>query len=382
MNLSSDQTKKQNACIVHDWLITMRGGEKVLEAIAELFPDAPIHTLFYDRKNLSPSLQSRTIHASFLQFIPGITKVYRWLLPIFPLAISMFDLNKFDLIISSSHCVAKGVQTRKNTIHICYCHTPMRYLWEFGEEYFGHYPVLVRKIIERFFKWLRRWDYNNSQKVTAFIANSKNVAKKIQRFYGKQAVVIHPPLDIKPSPSQNGSDESYYLIVNALVPYKRIDLAIRAFNHLKKPLKIVGNGPLLASLKKMAIHDKITFEGWLSPDKLLECYKNAKALIFPGEEDFGISPLEAQAFGKPVIGYGKGGLLETVIPYNDPYENRAAEKSTGMFFFEQTTEALEKAVKIFEASSFNPNFIRSHTIQFDRTHFQSKFIDFLNDLRP
>jgi len=232
-------------CIVHDWLINMRGGEKVLAAICELYPDAPIYTLFYDRNGLSPVLKRKDIHASFLQRIPGIKKFYRWWLPIFPSAIRSLNLKSYDLVISSSHCVAKGVNIRSDARHICYCHSPMRYIWGMEEDYFGKYPKWLRGLMEIIFKPLRKWDVKNSQRVDQFIANSNHIAKKIKAIYNQDALVIHPPVDaLKNAETLKASRGDYYLVVSALVPYKRVDLALEAFKALQKKLIVVGDGPL------------------------------------------------------------------------------------------------------------------------------------------
>ena len=359
----------------------MRGGEKVLEAIAELFPEAPIYTLFSERKNLSPLLQSREIHTSFLQFIPGISKWYRWLLPLFPLAVYFLDVCPYDLVISSSHCVAKAARIKKGGRHICYCHTPMRYLWGFEDDYLRRFPQWLRWIVTFYFKWLRTWDVTVSQKVDLFIANSNNTADKIRRFYGKEAVVIHPPADVpqKEAVDQQRNSENYFLVVSALVPYKRIELAIEAFNQLKLPLKIVGDGPLKTALQKMIRFKGIELEGWLDKETLWNRYANCRALIFPGEEDFGIVPVEAQSFGKPVIAFGKGGIQDTVVAFQD-IEQQDEKKSTGIFFDEQTAEALINAIRKFEQLAFDAAFIQNHAQKFGRDRFKLEFASYLRSV--
>lgn len=365
--------KNKKVCFVHDWLIGMRGGEKVLEAMCEMYPKAPIYTLFLKRQWLSSVLQSKTIHSSFLQFIPFIEKIYRYLLPIFPIAIKSLNVRKYDLVISSSHCVAKAIKIKQGAVHICYCHTPMRYLWGFSEEYLGKLPNWVRMIVNIYFTFLRKWDVVTSKRVTAFIANSKNTADKIFKVYGKAATIIHPPVEIpnlRACAAQNKSN-AYFLIVSALVPYKRIDLAIGAFNQLKKwRLKIIGDGPDLKPLEKIKHFDGIEFEGWLEENELRERYLNCRALIFPGEEDFGIVPIEAQSFGKPVIAFGKGGVTETVLPYNT---TRTAEESTGLFFFEPTPQSLIEALNKFQYLKFDKSFIKNHAMKFGVDHFKEEF---------
>lgn len=379
MNLSSTDQKQPHVCFVHDWLVAMRGGEKVLETLVELFPDAPIYTLFFDRKKLSPLLASRKIHASFLQLIPRIERIYRWLLPFFPIAIKTFNLKQFDLVISSSHCVAKAVGVRQDAIHICYCHTPMRYLWGFEEEYLGRFPRFLRWLIKLYFKWLQNWDVTNSKKVTYFVSNSKNTAKKISALYDKESVVIHPPAEVKARGANEKKEASnnYFLVVSALVPYKRIDLVVEVFNQLEEPVRIIGDGPLKTKLEALTKSPKIQFEGWVSDKVLEEHYSNCRALIFPGEEDYGIVPVEVQLFGKPVIAFGKGGVLETVLAYHSREARHAIHSSTGLFFYEQTPQALMDQIKQFERLKFDSNFIYQHALQFSKGEFQRKFLEFL-----
>jgi glycosyltransferase involved in cell wall biosynthesis len=382
MNPSLGTTKKPSVCLVHDWLVAMRGGEKVLEVIAGLFPEAPIYTLFLERGKLSPELQKREIHTSFLQYIPGVSKFYRWLLPLFPIAVWLMNVRQFDLVISSSHCAAKAVRARKDAVHICYCHTPMRYLWGFSEDYFGRFPKLLQWFIEFYFKWLRKWDVKNSKKVNFFIANSQNTANKIKQLYDKPAKVIYPPVEFPNTMTHSNKIQSgdYFLMVSALVPYKRVDLAIEAFNQLKLPLRIVGDGPLRSKWEGAVQFEGIVFDGWLDPEKLHERYAHCRALIFPGEEDFGIVPLEAQAYGKPVIAYGKGGSLETVLAINSENQSARPEKSTGIFFYHQTKDELVKAVLKFNDIKFDESFIRSHAYGFGQARFESEFSSFLESV--
>ncbi|OGW86286.1 MAG: hypothetical protein A3C35_03640 [Omnitrophica bacterium RIFCSPHIGHO2_02_FULL_46_11] len=348
----------------------MRGGEKTLEAIADLFPEAPIYTLFLEHRKLSPELQKREIHVSFLQYIPSISKFYRWLLPLFPIAVRFLNVQKFDLVISSSHCVAKAVRVREDAVHICYCHTPMRYLWGFSEDYFGQFPKFLRWLTGFYFQRLKKWDIKTSQKVTSFIANSRNTATKIKTFYGKTASVICPPVELPDEKISfvSTNQGKYFLIVSALVPYKRIELAIEAFNQLKQPLRIVGEGPLRSKLERITQFEGIQFEGWLDQAKLRERYADCRALIFPGEEDFGIVPLEAQAYGKPVIAYGKGGALESVT------------SDTGIFFYEQSAEALIKAVKKFEHFRFDSQLIKHHAQSFNSERFKREILELIKQL--
>ena len=346
--------------LVHDWLIHMRGGEKVLESLYEVFPEAEIFTLFYDRRKLSPALKGAKIHGSFLQLLPGIRSYYRWLLPIMPLAIKSFSLKGYDVVISSSHCVAKGCRVPAGTLHVCYCHTPIRYVWGFRQDYFNSFPIFLKAIIHWVLDQFKGWDLSTNRKVQFFIANSENTRKRIEKFYKREAFVVYPPVNtahFKPQDSSKTGD--YFLLVSAFVPYKRIDLAIEAFNRLGYPLTIVGDGPERSKLQRKAASN-VRFLGSLSDEELKVQYEECRALIFPGEEDFGIVPVEAQAFGKPVIAYAMGGALETVTD------------GTGVFFAQQTPEALIRAVKRFETLSFHAEVIRNNALRFDRQVFQQK----------
>jgi glycosyltransferase involved in cell wall biosynthesis len=361
--------------IVHDWLITTRGGEKCLEAFCELFPRAHIYTLIYLPSRVSDLIKSMKICASRLNDIPGIERVYRYWLPLFPRIIESFDLRNYDLIVSSSHCVAKGVFPHR-ALHIAYVHAPMRYVWDMHDAYFSHTASLLARLgMSVWRRRLQRWDVAASERVDYFLANSRNVAAKIQRLYGRQATVIHPPVDLKKF-SLGGGQEPYYLIVSALVPYKRIDIAIRAFNEMRLPLKVVGEGPLRSRLERSA-GSNVEFLGWVDDSVLAALYGSCQALIFPGEEDFGIVPLEAQASGRPIIAYEKGGVLETVIPVTADTESGSSP--TGIFFSEQTPEALGRAVELYQRmrSRFDPKKIRDHAAQFSGQRFRSQIYEYV-----
>lgn len=343
--------------LVHDWLIHMRGGEKVLDALAEIFPNAVIYTLFSDRKRLSPRLRRMQIRNSFLHYLPGIRRFYRWLLPLMPLAVRSLRIEAADLIISSSHCVAKGVRKPAGARHLCYCHTPARYLWGFQDIYFDRYPPLLRSVIGFFLGFLKQWDLASNDGVDLFIANSECVRDRIARFYKRDAAVVNPPADtdfFRPGPSK----EDYYLAVSHFVPYKRLDLVIEAFNGLDRALMIVGAGPLERKYKKTRTSSKIFFVGPVSDPELRTLYSSARALVFPAEEDFGIVPVEAQACGTPVIAYARGGSLETV--------------KSGTFFDEQTVDSVRSAVRRFEDLSSDPVVIRSRVEGFGRSCFLDK----------
>ncbi len=363
--------------LIHDWLITTRGGEKCLEAFCELYPQADVYTLVYLPDRVSSLIKSMNIHASRLNNVPHIERVYRYCLPLFPRVIESFDLRNYDLIVSSSHCVAKGVFPHR-ALHISYVHAPMRYVWDMYDAYFGQAAsLLARAGMSVWRRYLQRWDVAASERVDYFLANSWNVAAKIQKLYGRQATVVHPPVDLEKFRISDGQEgqEPYYLIVSALVPYKRIDIAIRAFNEMRLPLKIVGEGPLRSSLERSA-GSTIEFLGWVDDSVLAALYGSCRALIFPGEEDLGIVPLEAQSCGRPVIAYEKGGVLETVIPVT---ANTPSVSPTGIFFSEQTPEDLMRAVEHYRKmqSRFDPKKIRDHAAQFSTARFRNQVHEYI-----
>lgn len=340
--------------IIHDWLVTMRGGEKVLEALCETYPHADLYTLFCLKDKISPPIKNMRIITSFIQNLPFSKQNFRFYLPLFPFAIERFDLTNYDLVISTSHCVAKGIIAGSNTSHICYCLTPMRYIWDFEDDYFGRLKSswVTKKLIRLLLIYLRGWDKTTSSRVDKFIASSKNIANKIKKYYERESVIIYPPIETDYfilSAEQKVDD--YFLIVSALVPYKRIDIAVEAFNKIGYKLKIVGDGALRKHLQKKA-HSNIEFLGWVDKKALRNLYQTCKALIFPQEEDFGITALEAQACGRPVIAYGKGGVLETVI-----------NKKSGLYFNEQTPDSLINAIKEFTELKFDVNFIRENALR-------------------
>jgi len=353
--------------IICDWLTGMRGGERCLEVTCELYPDADIFTLLHIPGSVSKTIESHKIYTSYIQQIPGNTKNFRWYLPFFPHAIRQFDLSGYDCILSFSHCVAKGVKIPKGIPHICYCHTPMRYAWFMRDEYLSKYNGLKRRLVEVMLDYLKNWDSKTSSGVTHFIANSNNTQNRIKQAYNRDSVVIYPPVDCDRFALSNKND-GYYLIVSALVPYKRIDIAVKAFGTANQKLVVVGNGPELNYLKTIA-SSNVSFVDNADDNAVVGYMKKCTALIFPGEEDFGIAPLEAQACGKPIIAFGKGGASETVVGINQTPSINSGP--TGLFFYEQTPQALKEAVLTFEnmIEKFEPLKCRNNALKFDRPVF-------------
>ncbi len=360
--------EKAKVALVHDWLTGQRGGEKVLEIFTEIFPDAPIYTLFHFAGSQSEKIEKKSIYTSFLQKMPFLKRKYRSYLIFYPMAVELFDLQDYDLVISSSHCVAKGVIPRPDSLHICYVHSPVRYAWN---QYFAYFSPKKLGLISRFLippviHRLRQWDVTSNARVDHFLANSKTVARRISRYCRREAEVIHPPVDTKFF--QPGTREGeYFLIVSALVPYKRIDLAIEAFNRSGWKLKIAGDGPSYREFRKKA-KNNVEFLGFLSPPELLQVYQGAKALLMPGEEDFGINSLEAQACGVPVVAFGRGGATETVLG-----------GETGLFFPELTVESLQDALDKFQDIAFNKAKIRDNAMKFSRELFKEKVSAFFRE---
>lgn len=351
--------------LVHDFLLKLGGAERLLGVLAEIFPDAPIYTLLYDEQTVGGLFPKEKIRASFLQNYPTfIRKHHRLLTHLMPRATEEMDFSDYDLVISSSSAFTHGIVTPLNTKHICYCHSPMRYAWDHASEYMEENDIHGFKKI--YYAWLirrlREWDKAAAQRPDLYIANSKNVAKRIKKYYGIESEVIYPPVNIhKFKLSEANSD--YFLIVSTLTPYKKIDLAVQLFNKIGRRLVIIGEGPHKRYLQAIAA-DNIDFLGFKKDEEVREYMENCRALIFPGEEDFGIVPVEAMACGKPVLAYGKGGVLESVIP-----------GVTGEFFYEPTLESMEDGLArlMYNEKSYHPLSIRKHSHTFSKDIFKKNF---------
>lgn len=366
--------------IVHDWLLGMRGGERILNVFCRIFPQAEIFTLIYDKGSLTPTLENRPIHTSFLQNLPSVKEKYRNYLPLFPLAIESFNLKGFDLVISSSHCVAKGAKKPKEAKHFCYCYTPMRYMWVFFEQYFGSYPPWKKALVRLVGEDIKRWDIATLPRVDEFIAISETIKERIRNIYKRDSTVIYPPVEIDKfrfDPSRKKGD--YYLCVSALVPYKRIDIMVDAFNNMPdKKLVIVGDGNVRKEWEAKIKSRNIKFMGWADHDEVVRICNGAKAFLYAAFEDFGIAPVEAQALGIPVIAYGEGGTAETVIPINGPH---AKTNPTGILFYRQDAQSLTEAIKEFERKEgeFKPLDARRNAERFSEEKFVNSIKTFVND---
>jgi len=360
--------------LVHDWLTGMRGGERLLEALCERFPDAEIFTLVHVRRSVSPTIERHRIHTSMLQYAPGIRRYYRECLPLFPMLVEDFDLDGFDLVISSSHCVAKSALSRPSAPHICYCHTPMRYAWDQFDAYFGpdRLGFMGSALMRRVMRRMARWDRDTSGRPSRYVTNSQHVAGRIRRYYNRDATVVYPPVDTSfftPATAPDG-DRRYALMVSALVPYKRVDIAIEACQLAGMPLTIAGAGPELARLERVAarVPGSVTFLGRPSDEAIRELYRHATVALLPGEEDFGIVPVEAQACGTPVVALGRGGALETVVP-----------GTTGILVEEPSARAFADAIARAAQTRFDRTAIRRHAEQFGRDRFMREISALIED---
>jgi glycosyltransferase involved in cell wall biosynthesis len=369
--------------LVHDWLTGMRGGERVLERLARFFPGAPIFTLLWNRGSVSAELESHPIQTSFLQQLPGVATRYRWFLPLFPRAIERFDFSGYDAVVSTSHAVAKGARQRPGTPHVCFVHTPMRYIWELEAQYFprerfpGPLGAYVRFTCAR----LREWDVRTASRPTALVANSAFVAERIHRHWHRDARVVHPGVDVERFAAPEG-ERSYYLLAGAMAPYKRFDLAMRAFARLGRPLVVAGDGQDAPRLRAL-VGSKMELRGIDDDASLARLYAGAKALVFPGVEDFGIMPVEAMAAGCPVIALGKGGALETVgrgagsLALAKVAAGGEARVPGGVLFGEQSVEGIERAVALFEREAFDPVDLRERAKPFAGARFDREMREVL-----
>ena len=357
--------------LVHDWLTGMRGGEKVLLSLLRLFPDAPIYTLLHVPGSVDPEIEARRIRTTFVQRLPAVQRYYRHYLPLFPAAVRSIDLENFDLVISSSHCVAKGVRAAPGALHLCYCHTPMRYVWDRYDDYFGpaRLAAPLRPVVRRLARWLRAWDVHTAAGVHRFAANSAYVAGRIRRYYARDADVLPPPVDVDFFTPGDAAPGSYELVVSALVPYKRIELLLEVYGQGDRSLVIVGTGPEQARLRARATPN-VRFLGWVDDARLRELYRGCRAVIMPGVEDFGIVPLEAMACGRPAIVFSEGGGRESVV-----------DGETGVLFHEPTAPALRASIDSLGHMRFNVGALRRRAEAFGRRQFESRFQAFVESAR-
>jgi glycosyltransferase involved in cell wall biosynthesis len=361
--------------IVHPWFITNGGGERVIDALAGIFPSADLFALIVDKRSLSSAMQGRKIQSSFLSRIPMAGRYYQHLMPLYPLATSSLDVTGYDLVISSGGPATKGVVVSQNAKHVHYCHSPVRFLWDQYPVWHRRLPKVAQPGFAMAAHQLREWDFNSAQRVDHFIANSAFIAKRIQTYYRRTSTVIHPPVDTSRGYlAANRGD--YYLCVARLVPGKRIDLLVETCSRLAKRLIIVGEGPEKHRLESLAA-DCVKFVGRVSESQLSDLYARARAFLFSAEEDFGIAPVEAQAYGLPVIAYGKGGVLETVLSCD-----RYPDNPTGVLYFVQTFESLRHARSRFESMeySFDHKYIQAHAQAFDTTVFSREIHTLVDSL--
>jgi glycosyltransferase involved in cell wall biosynthesis len=359
--------------LVHDWLTGFRGGEKCLAVLCQHFPDAKLYTLLHARGSLPEVIERMDIRPSFLQRLPKIETYYRYTLPLMPFA-ARWPIGPCDLVVSLSHAVAKAARPPKGVPHVCYCFTPMRYAWHMRESYFAdRVRGLKARLVDRLLASLRDWDRQTASRVTHFIAISETIRRRIAECYGRESVVIYPPVDTDfytPDPATRRED--FYLIISAFAPYKRVDLAIEACNRLRRRLIIVGSGQDAARLKTLA-GPTVEFLGW-QPDEVLRNHlRRCRALLFPGEEDFGIVPVEANACGTPVIAFAKGGATETIVPLE-------SDGSTGAWFEEQTVDSLIAAIESFEQAEngIDPAIARRQALKFDQRRYEAELLGYLD----
>jgi glycosyltransferase involved in cell wall biosynthesis len=367
--------------LVHDWLTAMRGGEKCLEVLCRRFPQASLFTLVHAPGMTSPAIERMPITTSFLQRLPGVTTHYRWLLPLMPTAVERLEVpGDVDLVVSLSHAVAKGIRPPAGVPHVCYCFTPMRYAWDRRADYFclssrfRRTPMAAVRnlVLDR----LQQWDRQSADRVTHFVAISRTVADRIAACYGRDSRVIYPPVDTEFYTPADVRREDFFLCVSALVPYKRIDLAIAACNRHRRRLVIIGEGPERRRLERLA-GPTVTLAGWRTAEEIRDQMRRARALLFPGHEDFGIGPVEAQACGTPVVAFGRGGATETILPADE------STVGTGWFFNEQTPEALYRAMELCQShpDRFGPELARRQAERFATNRFERELVGYLEEVR-
>lgn len=357
--------------LVHDWLTTFGGAERVVALWSDHFPKAPLYTSVYDEKTLGKIFPPDRVVPSNLQKLPGVIRYYRKLLGWMPQAFETFNLDDYDIVLSSSSSCAKGVLTPASTFHVSYIHSPMRYAWDLYHEYLLSSNALTRMAMKRMMPKIRQWDVSAANRVDLFLCNSYEVARRIRKVYRREAIVVPPPIETEHFTPENPEEGikkgtelgDRYLVLTRLVPYKRVDLAVKACTKASKPLDVVGSGPELKNLRSIA-GPTVRFRGFLSDDEILESYRSCRAMLFPGFEDFGMTPLEAQSCGRPVLAYGKGGALETV-----------KDGLSGLFFQEQTTEAVLAAMEEFEERDWDPKKIRIHAEGFSRKNHLKRLIE-------
>lgn len=365
-------SKGYRVAIIHDWLVVSGGAEKVLDALLQAFPHAEVFTTVYAMPQEERGrLAEHAVHTSWLQRLPRIRDHYRYYLPVMPKVMARFDLSRFDLVISSSHAVAKGVVTHSGQRHLCYCHTPMRYAWEMRDDYLrdARYPAPLSWCAERMLERLRRWDAATAAGVDHFVANSANVAGRIRRYYRRESSVIHPPVDLDAFPFDPSPRDDFYLAASRLVPYKRLDIVVEAFRDMpNKRLRVVGDGPERGRLEALAAGaENIEILGYQPRDVLRRLMTQARGFVFAADEDFGIMPLEAQAVGTPVLALGRGGALETVL---GPEHGDAA---TGLFFADQCADSLRAGLDAFETLAIDPQACRRQAERFSTEQFWSRW---------
>jgi glycosyltransferase involved in cell wall biosynthesis len=367
----------ERVVLVHDWLTGMRGGEKCLEVLCRRWPQAPLFTLLHRPGSVSPAIERRPVLTSFLQHLPGVHRYYRYLLPLMPAA-ARWPLPPCDLVVSLSHCVAKAARPPKNVPHVCYCFTPMRYAWHMRQSYFGTGPRLKARLVDGLLALIRRWDRRTARRVTHFVAISRTVQQRIAECYGRDSAVIYPPVDTDFFCPAAVPRQDYYLVVSAFAPYKRLDLALAACRRLRRRLVVIGHGQDEARLRALG-GPEVSFLGWQPDEVIRDHLRRCRALLFPGEEDFGIVPVEAMACGTPVIAFGRGGATETVIPPGGRRE------PTGLWFAEQTGDCLADALANFEAHArdFAPAAARRQAQRFHQRRFADEMFAYLASvLRP